>query len=212
MQAMLMFATTPLQVAGLCLAALLAATGADVAQGPLLALTFAWLIAAHSPKLAGYAETLLSPSRLAPYGGRRVFAAGVAAEILFTLLLDPVAVAHRTFAMGRLAFARLALGRGRTWSPQNRAERGVGWTEAARSFWPHTLLGLLAFAGFAAGSWTAVVWALPFAGGLLVSIPFCVLTADPRISAWLWRNRIAAIPEELEPLPDALRPALHTAG
>jgi membrane glycosyltransferase len=211
-QAMLMFATAPLQVAGLCLAALLTATGADVAQEPLLTLTFAWLIAAHSPKLAGYSETLLSPSRRALYGGKRVIAAGVAAEILFTLLLDPVAVAHRTFAIGRLALARLALGRGRTWSPQNRAERGVSWAEAARTFWPHTLLGLAAFAGFAAGSWAAVIWALPFAGGLLVSIPFCVLTAQPRISSWLRRNRIAAIPEELERLPDALTPAFHIVG
>ena len=31
---------------------------------------------------------------------------------------------------------------------------------------------------------------------LLTAIPFCVLTADPRVSAWLRRHRVAAIPEE----------------
>ena len=43
----------------------------------------------------------------------------------------------------------------------------------------------------------AVLWALPFAGGLLGAIPFCVATADPAVSAWLRRHRLAAIPEEL---------------
>jgi membrane glycosyltransferase len=42
-----------------------------------------------------------------------------------------------------------------------------------------------------------VLWALPFAGGLLVAIPFCVVTADPGFSAWLRRHGIAAVPEEI---------------
>jgi membrane glycosyltransferase len=64
-------------------------------------------------------------------------------------------------------------------------------------FWPHTLAGVAVFTGFALGGPAAVLWALPFAGGLLVAIPFCVITADPGFSAWLRRHRIAATPEEV---------------
>ena len=53
-----------------------------------------------------------------------------------------------------------------------------------------------AFAGFAAGGSAAALWALPLAGGLLVAIPLCVLTADPRFGRWLRERQIAAIPEE----------------
>jgi membrane glycosyltransferase len=64
-------------------------------------------------------------------------------------------------------------------------------------FWPHTLFGAAVFAALAAGSRGAALWAAPFAGGLLTAIPFCVLTADPRISAFLRRHRVAAVPEEI---------------
>ncbi len=192
-QAMLLFAGAPLYTAILVLAALNAALGgaADVPRGALLALALAWTAALYAPKLAGYAEVLLrDPAR---YGGRPALMRGAAAEFAFTLLLDALSQPHKTGAM-----LRLALGRRAGWLPQNRAARGVGWGEAARLFWPHTLFGLLVFTGFAAGSWAAVAWALPFAGGLLLAIPFCVVTADPRFSAWLARRGFAAIPEELD--------------
>ena len=43
----------------------------------------------------------------------------------------------------------------------------------------------------------ATLWALPLAGGLLLAIPLCVLTADPRFGRWMRRRQIAAIPEEI---------------
>ncbi len=82
------------------------------------------------------------------------------------------------------------------WTPQNRSDRGVTWAEASRLLWPQTVLGLLTFAGFAAAGSTAALWALPLAGGLLVAIPLCVLTADPRFGRWLRERQIAALPEE----------------
>ena len=152
----------------------------------------AWTAAVYSPKLLGYAEVVLSRARRARYGGAARFAAGAAAEVVFTLLLDPVAQVHRTIGM-----VRLALGARPGWLAQNRAARGVGWGEAARMFWPHTAFGAAAFAGLLAASWGAALWALPFAGGLLAAIPFCVLTADPLVSAWLRARGVAAVPEEV---------------
>jgi membrane glycosyltransferase len=73
----------------------------------------------------------------------------------------------------------------------------VTWSEAAHLLWPQTALGILVFAGFAAAGWTATLWALPLAGGLLAAIPLCVVTADRRVGLWMRDRLIAAIPEEL---------------
>jgi membrane glycosyltransferase len=193
-QAVLLFAGAPLYTAMLALTAVSAATGGgvDFPRGRMLALTLAWTLAIYAPKLLGYAEVLLFRDRRARYGGGAAFAAGAAVEFAFTLLLDALSQPSKTLAM-----LRLALGSPPGWLPQNRSDRGVGWGEAARMFWPHTLFGLGVFALLAASSWLAALWALPFAGGLLVAIPFCVLTSDPRLSAALRRRRLAAIPEEL---------------
>ena len=195
-QAMLLFAGAPAYTAILLLAALSAATGggADTPRGALAALTIAWPLALYAPKLLAYAQVLLNDR--ARYGGAWRFAAGVLAETIFTLLLDAVATIHKTLAM-----ASLALGVRPGWLSQNRADRAVSWPEAARMFWPHTLIGLTAFAGFAASSWAMVLWALPWAIGLPLAIPFCVVTARPDFSEWLAQHRVAAIPEELLPIP-----------
>ncbi len=191
-QAMLLFAGAPLYAAILLLAALSAATGGGDAtpHGALLALTIAWPLALYSPKLLGYFQVLALDR--ARYGGFWHFSAGVLAETGFTLLLDAIATIHKTLAMGGLL-----LGAHTGWDAQNRTDRGVGWAEATRMFWPHTLIGLVAFAGFAASSWAMVLWAMPWAAGLVLAIPFCVATANPGVSGWLQTHKIAAVPEEL---------------
>jgi membrane glycosyltransferase len=200
-QAILLFAGAPIYLAMFALTALSVATGGGAATPPLAlaALALAWLATLYLPKLLGYAEVLLKPPERARYGGAARFAAGAGAELLFTLLLDPPAQVSKTFAM-----LRALAGRQPPWGAQNRSSRGVTWREAAAAFWPHTLTGLVCFALLAAGSWGAALWALPFAGGLLTVIPFAVLTADARLSARFARRGIAAVPEEIVPLPDLI--------
>ena len=194
LQAMLLFSGAPLCLAILLLASLSAATGggAQTPREALLALTLAWTLAVYLPKLLGYLEVLCKPSLRRCYGGGWQFARGVLAETIFTLLLDALATPHKTFAMLRLAF-----GAGAGWSPQNRRDRAVDWAEATRLFWPHTLIGLLAFAGLAASSWLMMLWAIPYALGMVLAIPFTVLSANPGCSNWLRMRAIAATPEEL---------------
>jgi membrane glycosyltransferase len=196
-QAMLMFAGAPLYVAIALIAVLLAR--ASPTPGPnhaTFALALAWPLALYAPKLLGYAETLLFASRRAAYGGALRFSAGAATEIVFTLLLDAPSYVSKT-----LALLRLATGAKPGWLPQNRSDRGVGWAEALRLYWPHTLLGLITFAALLHATPAGALLALPFAGGLLVVIPFCVLTSAPGVSQWLRRHRIAALPEELSSPP-----------
>ena len=194
-QAVLLFAGAPFYTAILALAAWSAAAGDPC--GEVAPIAWAWALALYSPKLLGYVEVFVFAARRGAYGGGTRFAGGALAEVGFTLLLDAIAQPNKTLAM-----LRLALGRRAGWLPQNRTDRGVTWAEAARLFWPHSLFGIAVFAGFAAAGWTAVLWAAPFAIGLPLAIPFCVLTASPSVSAWLRRHAIAAIPEELSRTPD----------
>jgi membrane glycosyltransferase len=197
-QAILLFAGTPLYLPFLVAAAAAAATddASPFPAIPALALTFAWLGALYAPKLLGYAEVALSPEKRTRYGGMARFAGGAIAEFGFTLLLDAVSVVAKSGAL-----VRLVLGRHAGWSPQNRADRGVGWREATRLLWPQTALGALVFAGFASAGWLPALWALPLAGGLLLAIPLCVLTADPRFGRWMSQRQIAATPEEIDLRP-----------
>jgi len=191
-QAILLFAGAPLYTLMLVLAAMMAALGEHVPAGAAFWAILAWLLALYAPKLLGYAEVLLKPAERYRYGDGRRFALGAALECGFTLLLDAVSNVSKT-----LAIIRLSLGMKEAWTPQNRVDRGVGWGEAAHMLWPHTLFGMLCFIGFALGGVVSVLWALPLAGGLLLSIPLCVLTADPELGDWLREREIAAIPEEL---------------
>jgi membrane glycosyltransferase len=194
-QAIMLFASPPFYLAFLLAAAWAAASDTTSAfpLRPALAATVIWSGALYAPKLTGYLEILLSREKRMLYGGGARVAIGIALETVFTLLLDAINVVAKTIAMGRVA-----LGLRAAWTPQNRADRGVSWVEAARLLWPQTLLGLLVFAGFSRAGWTASAWAAVFAGGLVVAIPFCVITADPRFGARLRAMRVAAVPEELE--------------
>ena len=195
-QAILLFAGAPFCVLFLLGAAAAAATDHVSAfpAGAALVLTLVWSGALYAPKLLGYLEVLVSRPKRTRYGGAVRFLAGVLAETVFTLTYDAIGPLSKT-----IAIARLALGARGGWAAQNRAERRVGWAEAARLCWPHTLLGIAVFVAFACAGARAVVWALPFAGGLLVAVPFAVMTADPRLGRWLQRHGIAAAPEEIAP-------------
>jgi membrane glycosyltransferase len=193
-QAILLFGCTPFYLVILIAAAVAAVTD-PVSPFPadrVLAVMLAWAGAIYAPKLLGYGQVLASRAMRAHYGGTGRVLAGIAAETVFTLLLDALSVVSKTAAT-----ARLLLGMRPAWLPQNRTERGVSWAEATRLLWPHTVLGVLVFGAFAQAGWAVVFWAAPLAGGLVLAIPFCVLTAHPRFGAWLRRWRIAAVPEEL---------------
>jgi membrane glycosyltransferase len=193
-QAILLFATPPFYLAFLVAAAWAAATD-TTSPFPFhaaLAATMIWACALYAPKLTGYLEVLLSREKRTIYGGTARMLIGIALETAFILMLDAINVLAKTVAM-----VRIATGSRAAWTPQNRTDRGISWSEASRLLWPQTLLGLSAFACFAHAGWTAVLWAVPFAIGLVLAIPFCVISADPAVGAWLREHRLAAVPEEL---------------
>ncbi|MFN3874997.1 MAG: ABC transporter permease [Flavobacteriales bacterium] len=196
LQAILLFAGAPLWCAILVLAAVNALTGGGAATptGLLVLLLLATWCCHYAPKLAGYAEVLLRPALAAGYGGRWAFGRGAAAEIAFTTLMEPARLMAQTLFLAALPFG-LRMG----WAPQNRAERGVTWRDAARQFWPPTVAGLVLGAMFAAASPLALLLAMPVLASLLLAIPFAVVTADPAFSERLRAAGICALPEEITP-------------
>ncbi len=191
LQAILLFLGAPVKAAILLLAALNGALGGEVATGFVALALFGQWLCYFAPKLAGYAQALIRPDVAAPYGGRAAFVRGAAAEFAFMQLFEPLSMLNKAMFLVTLPF-----GRRTGWAPQNRADRGIAWADAARLLWPHMLIGLALTAAFAGLSATALLLALPFTLGLVLAIPLCVLSADPGVSAWLRRRGIAATPEE----------------
>jgi len=193
-QAILLFLCAPLWVLAFAAAGAAALGGGFAAvDGMALAGTMLlWWAVMHAPKLAGYAQLLLQGQEAERYGGRGRVLAGALAEILFTTVLSPISALNKTVFL-----LRLLRGAKGGWAPQNRADRGVSWADAARLLgWP-TLLGAMSFAALAVGAPWAIPYALPWAGGLLFAIPFCVLTTNPRFGYALAARGIAATPEEI---------------
>ena len=181
LQAMLHYALAPLWLAMLPLAALNAATGGaeGTPRGLLFALLGAAYLSLHMPKLAGYAEALLRPATAGvPPGGRLALLRTMGRELFFTFLFEPIAAVDKTVIM-----LSLATGRRSGWAPQERRTRQVRAPEAIRRFWPHTLAGAVLLALGFAGSPTAGLMLLPAVLGLLLVVPFCVLTSRPHRKA-----------------------------
>jgi membrane glycosyltransferase len=189
-QAMLMFAGAPFQLLAILAASwgTLLGDGTALPAGPVAGATLAWAAMVNAPRLVGYLGALADRAH---YGGVVRLAAGIMIEIVFALLLDGVTGLSRTLALG--AFLR---GRAAAWPRQNRADRGVTWREAAARFWPHTLLGIALTLSFGTAP-LALLWAAPLIAGMVLAIPFAVVTAHPALSRGFHRLGLCAVPEEM---------------
>ncbi|UOM35808.1 glucans biosynthesis glucosyltransferase MdoH [Acuticoccus sp. I52.16.1] len=172
--------------------------GAAVPAGWGLALVGVILFMCFAPKIMGLVAVVASPVQSRRYGGRLRAAAGGAFELTASMLMAP-AVA---FAVAVFAFA-LIFGRRVAWGAQPRAVRSVTWGEAVRTFLPQTVFGL-ALGVLIAALAPDILWlAAPVIAGLVLAIPFAVLTADPSLGRLMTRAGLCAIPEEAV-MPPAL--------
>lgn len=147
------------------------------------------------PKVAGWVDVALTPGGVARYGGAWRFMAGAALETVFSILLAPAAAFQVTvFLIGLLGFGRSVI-----WGGQQRDARSLPWSAAARGLWPQTVFGLALGAVVLVGAPEALPWSAPVLAGLILAIPFGVLSAHPALGAALTRAGVCAIPDELTP-------------
>lgn len=149
-----------------------------------------------APKAATVLDVLSRPSARRSFGGAGRFLVSLAGEIVFFMLLAPVAaLAHTLFLAG------LPFGATIGWNSQRRSGHDVSFALALRRFWPQTLVGIAGVAAFAGVSATALYASLPLVAGLTLAVPIAVLTAAAAPGRLSMRLGLWSIPEE------ALRPA-----
>jgi membrane glycosyltransferase len=152
-----------------------------------------------APKLAGMLDAALSRNELARYGGGLRFLAGSLTEIVFSVLFSVVASFRVAVFMIGLLFGRAV-----SWNGQQRDVQGLSWATALQGLWPQTLFGLTLFALLGWKAPGALIWATPLLAGLILSVPFAVLTASPRFGALMAKIGLCGVPEEFA-MPAELR-------
>jgi membrane glycosyltransferase len=189
-----MFLVSPSIVLFVIFAALAAALTPPGTPFPVVsafALYLAFVLMYLAPKFFGMADAILGAPRR--YGGAVRILLGGIVETAFTFLLVPISMFNQALFMAALLFGRNA-----GWDAQRRDGYRVPWSVAARGLWPATLFGLLVLAFLALTAPGALPWFLPFVTGLVLSIPFAVLTSLPEAGAATVYWRLCGIPEEFE--------------
>ena len=169
----------------------IAAYPAGVAAGLYLAFLAMYL----SPKLAGFADILLTKGGVARYGGAARFLASSAIEIVFAFLQGAVSSFRTTLFMIGLAFGKVRIG----WNGQARDAHALSFATAFGGLWPHLLFGLYLFGTLAWLSPTVLLWSLPLTAGYVLAIPFAMATALPALGDWFARRGLCGIPEDFAP-------------
>ncbi|MGX1785932.1 glucans biosynthesis glucosyltransferase MdoH [Bosea sp. NPDC055332] len=148
-----------------------------------------------SPKLAGFADILLTKDGTKRYGGTLRFIISSLIEIVFAFLQGAVSTFRTTLFMIGLAFGKARIG----WNGQARDAHALSFATAFAGLWPHLLFGLYIFGTLALLSPTVLIWSLPLTAGYVLAIPFAMLTAAPALGTLFVRTGLCGIPEDFEP-------------
>ena len=167
----------------------------------LFAVTMALLFL---PKLYSLILTVADTRLRQSFGGTVSLLTSAVMELLFSMLIAPVMMGlHSYFVF------RLMRGKGVSWNPQDRSERGLSVVEA------FTYLGVLFAGGVVWGALIIVAapgyfwWILPVLAGLVLSVPIAVLSSRRTIGEWMRRRGLLLTPEEVAPPPELRH--LHAA-
>jgi membrane glycosyltransferase len=200
--AILMFLSLPawtLMIALLPLKAFEDRAIADYPAGLAVGLYLLFLAMQLAPKLAGYADILLTHGGVRRYGGGARFLASVVIETVFSFLQGAVSSLRTTLFMIGLVFGRARIG----WNGQARDAHALSFASAFAGLWPHLLFGAYLCVALSMTAPAVLLWSLPLTAGYVLAIPFAMLTASPGCGAWLARRGLCGIPEDFE-LPPVL--------
>jgi membrane glycosyltransferase len=195
--AILMFIGSPAWIGMLVLGTLAVALGGSgtfIDPGYGFAAFVLVLLMWFAPITASAADVMLQPKARKEFGGTARFLASLAIEYVFSIMLCPIMWFCHTIFLGGLS-----IGREIGWIGQTRDNHTVPPLAAVRDLWPHTLLGGGAIALLAVGNAVAIPYALFLTGGLVLAVPFAIVTAMPAVGTWLVRLGIGRLPEESAP-------------
>lgn len=181
-------------IAFLLLAAIAAASwppGAPFPVEPALALYIVVVAMYFAPRLFSIADAALHARRR--YGGITRLLTGGIVEIILASLVLPV-----TLFAAAISVLALPFGRRMRWDEQRREGYRVSWGAAWRRLWLPTAFGLALLAGLATENPRAIPWFLPFLSGLILAVPFAVVSSSARLGAWAVRREFCALPDEID--------------
>jgi membrane glycosyltransferase len=193
--AIMMFMGVPGWTSLLVLAAIKPLDGHDLSGFPkqwAIGLYVVFLLLYFAPKLAGFADVVLTEGQLARYGGGMRFGLSVLCELTFSFLLGAVTTLQISFFI-----VKLLLGRSVVWSGQVRDASSLCWQAAVSALWPHYVFATGLAIAMVQLTPALIVWALPLTVGYVLAAPFAVLTASPAFGRLLGRWKICTSPEEL---------------
>jgi membrane glycosyltransferase len=152
------------------------------------------------PKILALFELVLEPERRRGFGGLMRAFLSAFLEVAFSVLQAPLQMLwHTEFVI------TILLGRSVNWSTQRRQADGTAWAEAFRREWKHTLIGVV---------WGSLVWRmdhavfwwfLPVLAGMVLSIPFTVLTSRSAGGRAARKAGLFLTPEEVNPSPEIIQ-------
>lgn len=198
--AILMFLGLPawtLMISLLPLAAVQARAVADYPAVAVVCLYLLFLAMYLSPKLAGFADILLTRGGVRRYGGVGRFLLSAVIELLFAFLQGAVSSFRTTLFMVGLLFGQVRIG----WNGQARDAHALSLATAFAGLWPHLLFGVYLFVALGMLAPAVLLWSLPLTAGYVLAIPFAMLTAWPAAGAWLARHGLCGIPEDFDMPP-----------
>ncbi|HEY6453159.1 MAG TPA: glucans biosynthesis glucosyltransferase MdoH [Steroidobacteraceae bacterium] len=149
------------------------------------------------PKLLGATLALRERAMRAAYGGARRLIGGVLLEQAMSMLLAPTMMLfHTSFVL------RALLGRSVGWDAQPRGDRGISWREALLRHKWHLALGLVWGGAILALAPKFIWWMMPVLAGMLIAVPFTVLTSRSSLGRALRARGWLLTPEETAPPPE----------
>jgi membrane glycosyltransferase len=161
------------------------------AAGSAVWLYVGYLAIYFTPKILGLVDSAMSAP--GSYGGVKRLVAGGAIDFVLTFLFLPIAMLTATFCVVGLIFGRML-----TWDTQQREGYRLSWSAAAKTLWPHTMVGLALLATLTVAAPAAIPWFLPFFAGLVLAIPLAVLTASAELGRLAASGRLCVLPEDIE--------------
>jgi membrane glycosyltransferase len=149
------------------------------------------------PKMLGAALALGNRQLRAAYGGARRLVEGLLFEQTMSMLLAPTMMLfHTSFVL------RALLGRSVGWDAQPRGDRGISWREGLMRHKWHLILGLIWGAAILALAPKFIWWMMPVLAGMLIAVPFTVLTSRASLGRALRARGWLLTPEETGPPPE----------
>jgi membrane glycosyltransferase len=144
------------------------------------------------PRWLGLIDAVICGARR--YGGNIRLALGSLIDLLFTLFFVPIAMVSTTWFLIQRLFGHRA-----AWVPQPRTTQALSWADAASALWPTTVFGIALFVFILMSAEAVLIWFLPFLAGLLLAVPFAMLTASVRANTCMKQWGLCAMPEEVTP-------------